>query len=160
MAMNLSTDILIIGAGASGLAAARELSRTGFKVTVVEARSRTGGRVYTQHDPAEKLPIELGAEFIHGKSPEIFSLINDAHLEFEEVTGRHWYLENGRLAKSNEFWSAVEDLMEPMKKQIQDQSLHSYLDSVPNDEASEHAKEILTRYVEGFHAARSDRIGL
>src|SRR3982751_5106419 len=99
MATNLSTDILIVGAGASGLGAARDLSKTGFHVTVVEARSRIGGRIYTDHDPDEKLPIELGAEFIHGKPPELFSLIDEAHLPFEEVTGRHWYLENGRLAK-------------------------------------------------------------
>jgi len=160
MATNLSTDILIIGAGASGLAAARDLSRTGFHVTVVEARSRIGGRIYTEHDPAEKLPIELGAEFIHGKSPELFSLINEAQLKFEEVTGRHWYLENGRLAKSNEFWTAVEDLTQPMLDQVEDQSLKTYLDSLPKDQPSKHAKEILIRYVEGFHAAQSDRIGV
>src|SRR6187397_2802607 len=55
---------LVIGAGAAGLAAARELRRLGFTVTVVEARDRIGGRVYTHR--GFDAPIELGASWIHG----------------------------------------------------------------------------------------------
>ncbi len=61
----MDTDsLLVIGAGAAGLAAARELRRLGFSVTVVEARDRIGGRVYTHRGFGA--PIELGASWIHG----------------------------------------------------------------------------------------------
>ncbi|MCI0613953.1 FAD-dependent oxidoreductase, partial [bacterium] len=47
--------------------AAKELSDAGKKVTVLEARDRIGGRIYTYHDAPNEVPIELGAEFIHGR---------------------------------------------------------------------------------------------
>jgi monoamine oxidase len=67
--MENDADVLIIGAGVAGLAAAYELSRAGVNVIVLEARDRIGGRIYTLHDENSPLPIELGAEFIHGRSP-------------------------------------------------------------------------------------------
>ena len=60
-------DVVVIGAGAAGLAAARDLSGAGRRVCLVKARGRIGGRVHTLHLPDLPLPIELGAEFIHGE---------------------------------------------------------------------------------------------
>ncbi len=60
-------DIIIIGAGACGLVAARELARAGRRVLVLEARNRLGGRVYTYAGNHFSKPIEAGAEFILGK---------------------------------------------------------------------------------------------
>ena len=65
------TDVVVIGAGTAGLAAARRLVELGADVVVLEARERIGGRVLTLHDPNTPVPIELGAEFIHGAAPEI-----------------------------------------------------------------------------------------
>ncbi|HYX40386.1 MAG TPA: FAD-dependent oxidoreductase, partial [Pyrinomonadaceae bacterium] len=73
--MKERADVLIIGAGAAGLAAARELGRAGFGVIVLEARARLGGRIYTQHENNEAAPVELGAEFVHGKPPEILEIV-------------------------------------------------------------------------------------
>ena len=58
-------SILVIGAGISGLAAARTLSTWGFEVTVLEARDRVGGRIWTSRDP-DGVSFDLGAQWIVG----------------------------------------------------------------------------------------------
>jgi len=60
-----SRQVLVLGAGLAGLAAAYELKKAGFAVTVLEARSRPGGRVLTYRDPfADGLYAEMGAEYV------------------------------------------------------------------------------------------------
>ncbi len=59
-------SIIVIGAGASGLMAARILAEKNYDVTVLEARGRIGGRIHTASLGFSK-PLEQGAEFIHGK---------------------------------------------------------------------------------------------
>lgn len=59
-------QILILGAGISGLSAARILTDRGLKVTIVEARDRAGGRIHTNHDLGT--PVDMGAAWIHGIS--------------------------------------------------------------------------------------------
>ena len=61
---------LVIGAGIAGLSAAYHLKRAGIEATVLEARDRIGGRVWTDRDFAD-IPIEFGAELIHGRSAEV-----------------------------------------------------------------------------------------
>lgn len=56
--------VVVVGAGVAGLAAARRLADAGMSVTVVEARSRIGGRTWT--DTSLGRPIDLGAAWIHG----------------------------------------------------------------------------------------------
>ena len=60
-------DVLVVGAGIAGLAAAERLAASGRRVLVLEARDRIGGRIHTAHDPELATPIELGAEFVHGQ---------------------------------------------------------------------------------------------
>ncbi len=57
-------NILVIGAGIAGLAAARQLQLSNFQVTVLEARNRIGGRIYTHKNFG--FPVDLGASWIHG----------------------------------------------------------------------------------------------
>lgn len=155
-----SKSTIIVGAGAAGLAAARDLSRAGGEIVVLEARDRIGGRVYTVRDPESSVPIELGAEFVHGKSPALWQIANAAHLRLYEVSGRHCYFDEGKLSKSPDFWKQIESLMDQMKSSSADQSVRDFLEGLPDDEETARAKAMVTRYVEGFQAAEIDRIGV
>ncbi|KAF2310058.1 hypothetical protein GH714_006368 [Hevea brasiliensis] len=62
--------IIVVGAGPAGLTAARHLQRQGFSVTVVEARNRIGGRVYTDHSSLS-VPVDLGASIITGVEADV-----------------------------------------------------------------------------------------
>ena len=65
--------VVVIGAGIAGLSAAWHLREAGIAATVLEARDRIGGRVWTSRDFAD-IPVEFGAELIHGRSPEVNSV--------------------------------------------------------------------------------------
>lgn len=57
--------VVVIGAGLSGLAAAQELHRQEYEVVVVEARERSGGRIWTSFKWPD-MPLDFGATWIHG----------------------------------------------------------------------------------------------
>ncbi|KAL0325831.1 UNVERIFIED_CONTAM: Lysine-specific histone demethylase 13 [Sesamum radiatum] len=63
-------SIIVVGAGPAGLTAARHLQRQGFIVTVLEARSRIGGRVFTDRSSLS-VPVDLGASIITGMEADI-----------------------------------------------------------------------------------------
>lgn len=155
-----SRTVLIVGAGAAGLAAARDLSRAGWAVTVLEARDRIGGRIFTLSGTDSPAPIELGAEFIHGKSPALWKIATAAHLKIQEVSEHHWYFDEGKLSRSADFWRNVKGLMNRMKSRESDQSFREFLDSLPDSAEMRRAKEMASRHVEGFHAANIDRAGI
>jgi len=151
-------DVLIIGAGAAGLAAARELSAAERNVIVLEARERIGGSINTHFD---KWPIELGAEFVHGKPPETLTIVERVRLKLQTVPNLHWHLHDGVLTKSGEFWSKVEDVMEEMSRYTgPDQNFAEFLRQYEQETQIEDVESIATLYVEGFHAAHADRISI
>jgi len=118
-----------------------------------------GGRIHTQHDP-RITPIEFGAEFVHGKSPHLMQIIEAASAPFCDVSTRHWYVDNGFPANSHDFWNKLNAVMDLMNPAAPDRSLSEFLASLPDDEATTRAKDIVVRYVEGFHAAEINRIGV
>lgn len=61
--------VIVIGAGVSGLAAAKTLHEAGAEVIVLEARQRIGGRIHTDRDTFG-VPVEIGAQYIHGTHDE------------------------------------------------------------------------------------------
>ena len=78
--MSQPNHIVVIGAGAAGLMAARELARAGRRVTLLEARDRCGGRIYPLPARDFGYAAEGGAEFVHGEAPVTHGLLREAGL--------------------------------------------------------------------------------
>src|SRR5262249_47863126 len=96
-----ASHFLIVGAGAAGLMAGRELARAGKKVSILEARDRCGGRIHAL--PAEQFgyPAEGGAEFVHGAAPVTRALLREARLSLAPLAGRRWSTRDGRLSRDD-----------------------------------------------------------
>ncbi len=79
MATHLSADVIVVGAGLSGLYAARELQRAGLQPLILEADNRVGGRILTEQ--AQGLPFELGAQWIGDTHHRMFRLAAELGVE-------------------------------------------------------------------------------
>lgn len=152
-----NTEVLVIGAGAAGLAAARELTSAGTDFLMLEARDRTGGRILTRFEGDRA--IELGAEFVHGKPPEIRAIA--PHLKLQEVTGQEWTYEDAVLQQRDDVWSQMEPIFEDMQSiERSDLSFEEFLQHSFADERWRRARALATGYVEGFNAAQRERISV
>src|SRR4051794_11595493 len=109
--MKESTEVLVVGAGAAGMAAARKLRQSGIKFLVIEGRDRIGGRIYS-------LPngVELGAEFVHGKPRRLLQLLRQAKLSVVGAKDSHWRAESGAVEKIPDFWGRLNDILSRTKK--------------------------------------------
>lgn len=150
--------MLIIGAGAAGLAAARDLTRAGKSVVLLEARDRVGGRIHTIREKGWPLPIELGAEFVHGRPPETWEIIRAARLAPYDVSDSHHWLENGTLLKLGDFWDEVEAILGRLEQiGSEDVSFVQFLDRFCPD-ASPRARQMSLAFIEGFDGADATRV--
>jgi hypothetical protein len=149
-------DVIIIGAGIAGLAAACELGSAGLSVCIVEARDRIGGRIFSAHDAATGADIALGAEFIHGKPAEIWQPLEQAGVQIVEVGGDPWCVSGDRLCPCD-FFFQVEAILEQMDDSLPDESFLDFLERCRSNEANdpkkEEVKQRATGYVTGFNAA-------
>lgn len=154
MKNNKQYDAIIIGAGASGLMAAAELSRARKSVLILEARPRVGGRIFTA-GMERGFPIELGAEFIHELSEDIEEIFAESSTAVLDAEGEHLY-RKGRVLKplAEEFegiTSALDKLHVPKGKDV---SMASLLPKHPRTLMEKFAY----KFVEGFNAASASEL--
>jgi monoamine oxidase len=152
-------DVIVLGGGVSGLAAAGALREGGARVILLEARSRLGGRVFTARDERLAIPIELGAEFIHGSAPETITLARDARLATYEVVGERWRAARGTLQRLGDYWDRLDRVMRRLDPDIEpDESFQDFLDARPGGHALARERTLAAEFVQGFHAADLRRV--
>jgi monoamine oxidase len=153
-------SVLVIGGGVAGLAAACRLAEAGYSVTLLEARNRLGGRIHTLHDPRLPIPVELGAEFVHGKPKETWQIARSRNLVLGSLEGDNWCSEGHVLKKCNDFWPRWEKVAKLIKsgKSYPDRAFSEFLESSGN--LDEETQKTAAEFVQGFNAARADRISM
>lgn len=151
-------DTLIIGAGAAGLAAAAELTSAGKSVCVLEARDRIGGRIFTRREPDLALPLELGAEFIHGKSPATFEWLNRNRTLVVDASHSRWRVEKGKLTQAQDVFEDMKKGLDRIRKPRKDLPFSEFLDGPARGKLSPRAREFARTLVEGFDAADATRV--
>ena len=153
---DVETDVLIIGAGAAGLAAASELAGSGRRLLLIEARDRIGGRIWTQHVPDLAAPIEYGAEFIHGHALTTMAILRKGAKTAVESTDTHFRLHQGELAARNDFFHEVQRaLCASAELEQKDLSFDAFLEQA--SDLSAQAREYAKMMAEGFDAADTSR---
>lgn len=158
--MNTSWDVVIVGAGVSGLSAACELRKSGLSILVLEARDHIGGRAWTRNEPGLSAPIELGAEFIHGRVPETFELLHEVGKAALDTSGAHWTLRDGKLVQNTEdLFGDIQNALERSKiLEKPDISFQAWLDRSDQYGLSKEAATMAKAFVEGFDAADPERV--
>jgi monoamine oxidase len=144
-------DVLVVGAGAAGLAAAKDLSDAGRRVLVLEARRRIGGRVHTQRLRGDSLPIELGAEFVHGRQPEVFDVAREAGLLIDRLPDVHLWKTGPRLRRERRFWERFEAITGRMKSGGRDRSVAEFLRGRRSLSSSD--RRLFESMIDGYFAA-------
>ncbi len=143
----------MIGAGAAGLAAAETLAHAGRSVLVLEARARIGGRCWTARMPGLGVPVELGAEFIHGQAQATLALLARAGIAAVDSVraGRHH--DGRRLRARDSFAQALRAVQGATLSK--DVSFERFL---ATRRLPEKTKTAARRMVEGFDAADPRRV--
>jgi monoamine oxidase len=152
-----TADIIIAGAGASGLMAAYELSKAGKKVIVLEARDRTGGRILTITDTTFMHAVDAGAEFIHGNLPVTFDLLKEAAIPWRETGGKTWIFKRGTLKQEEDMIEGWDVLMSRVKKVKEEIALAEFLQKYLPEPEFDELRESVRSFAEGYDAADTTR---
>jgi monoamine oxidase len=156
--MTGTADAIVIGAGLAGLAAAERLVAAGRAVTLLEARDRIGGRVWTA-GAHEGTALELGPEWV-GEKGAVHDLLTAAGVRLERAEG-------GRVQRVGNGWRRLDDrpdqvttiLERAAKAARTDVTLEEALEICCAAEERDTITELIA-YIEGFNAADPARVSL
>lgn len=120
-------DVLIIGGGAAGLMAMKELISAGLKVCLLEATERLGGRVATLQN-GFGIPVEAGAEFVDEKASLTLDLLKHGNIEYSAMKGKAMAFRNGVWFDEPDREAHLDRLLEKINATKEDATISEFLD--------------------------------
>ncbi|HEX6495848.1 MAG TPA: NAD(P)/FAD-dependent oxidoreductase, partial [Acidobacteriaceae bacterium] len=117
-----------------------------------------GGRVHTLHSSDIEAPVELGAEFVHGRPPELLRVFNDLHAPLQKVTGTDLCFRDGRLDACPQ--DKAFDLLDELADVVRRDGDMSLADFLARRQPGPEIAETVRSFVEGFNAADARHIGI
>jgi monoamine oxidase len=146
-------NFIVVGAGAAGLMTARELARAGKQVTILEARSRCGGRIWALPVREFGYPAEGGAEFVHGAAPVTRALMREARVSLLSRGGTRWSTRTGTLSPADPPAPHMGRFYRALREVKADLSIAEFLETHFADRQYDELRRSITRTVEGYDAA-------
>ena len=153
MARSDPDHVIVIGAGAAGLMAARELGRAGKRVTILEARDRCGGRINPLPAAEFGYPAEGGAEFVHGGAPVTRALLREGGLSLLPIEGMQRTIVEGKLLSENPLEIHEAKLHAALRKLKDDITVAEFLRRQFAGSEYDRLRRSIERMVEGYDAA-------
>ena len=156
--MTQSFEVAVIGAGAAGLAAAAELSARGQSVCLLEARDRVGGRIFTRDEPGIPVPLELGAEFVHGKSPATLQWLAARTTALIDAPQSRFILRAGKLRPGDDLFPQLKARLGKTRRPRRDLPFAEFLAGSAKAQLPPRIREFALMLVEGYDAADATRV--
>ena len=153
-----SFDVAVIGAGAAGLAAAADLSARGHSVCVLEARDRLGGRMLTRHEPSLSVPLELGAEFVHGQPTATLKPLAESGTPLIDAPQERWILRGGALRPAEDLFGELKAALGKIRRPRHDLPFGEFLEGPARRRLRPRVREFALMLVEGYDAADATRV--
>jgi len=152
-------DVIIIGAGATGLMAARELTRAGKRVLILEARNRIGGRIYTFSGNGFSVPVEAGAEFIHGEAKVTINVLKEYGIAYAKTGGEFKQIRHGKQRGeiTGEQYYKLEKLLRELKH---DMPVDDFLNRYFSGEEFTALRQMVSGFMTGYEAADTKRASI
>ena len=158
MASRDGTDFIVVGAGAAGLMAARELARAGKSVAILEARDRCGGRILTLPEAEFGYCAEGGPEFVHGAAPVTRAVMREAGLRLQPRGDSRWSKRSGTLRPDDSPLPHAREFYDALNAVEADLPVADFLDAHFAHPRYAELYRSITRTVEGYDAADPKRM--
>jgi protoporphyrinogen oxidase len=152
--------MIVIGAGAAGLMAARDLGCAGKRVTVLEARGRCGGRIHPLPTAKFGYPAEGGAEFVHGEAPVTRGLLREAGLSLLPIQGARWSVDQRSFSRNQLPDPHTDRFYESLAKLKDDITVADFLKQHFAGSEYNRLRHFVRRMVEGYDAADPARASM
>jgi monoamine oxidase len=156
--MTHTYDAVIVGGGAAGLAAAAELSTAGCCVCLLEGRDRLGGRILTRHEPNLAVPLELGAEFVHGRPAATLEWLGRRNVALIDAPDTRWVRRGTSLHAAERVFDDLRAALQRIPRPRRDLPFGEFVRGPAGKRLTPRLREFALMLVEGFDAADAARV--